>query len=259
MTETYARAPIVEASLLMRLQTPEDISVAEATETFEKLTTLAIKERQAVFEVSNTLVAISGSDSSLDSSHRAAGFVFIGDGERISVVDDELQYSKRFAPEAPYETWEVFIQRAMVIANEAYSARGAAAVTGVGCRFVNRLPIPSADEASGFEISDYVRMSVPIPGMLPQVVRRMFAQVDIPFDDEAVSTRTTVFTDDVDEGTVLVLDIDTRRDVEPTTISEVEHYLSTIRSIKNTVFEAAITDACRLRMREPRTEPLGDD
>jgi hypothetical protein len=186
---------------------------------------------QIVFVTSE--IQLGPSDVVGQASGQHKGFAFRRkDGQRV--VQAQLDRFS-FSWLAPYGDWEAFVARP----GEA---------TRLGIRFVNKIDI----DRPSVEIKDYLRTTVDISPYLPQALLGYFMQVDIPLPRHEAVARvvSTIVSPKDPEGTSLILDIDTWRDVSVDLTTEDTRqsllgYLGVLRSAKNYVFEACITDATR--------------
>lgn len=243
----YAHPPIVEAGLTVSLDPAQTVDVAFVAARFDEL--FKGWESENVFNLEGTLVPLSGtSDSPLSGDHQLVGFQRKLGSERFRLIDNEVLYVRAYRGDS-YTHWDDFIVSAMKYLIPLVEGTSANVVNALEVRFVNELPIPL--DAASYEIGDYVRMYVDVPGRLPQGVNRMFAQVDIPFerDGEVVHTQTTVFAGDRASRPVLVLDLEVGKSIPPSGVNDLGASLRVLRSVKNEIFEGAITDACRIQMR----------
>lgn len=243
----YALPPIVEAGLSFEFDESATPDVQMLASLFDEIS--PGWESDNVFDVAGTIVPVPvASDTTLPDEHRLVGFQRRRQAERFRLIANQVQYVRMYR-EAPYTEWDDFIIDGMSRLRPLFGDSLPSIISGVHVRFLNELPIPKHGES--YEIGDYVRMSVDIPGRLPQGVTQMFAQVDIPFErgDDVVETRAIIFAGQQTSGPVLILDLEASKEGSPGNANGLEDTMSLLRSVKNELFEGAITDACRIQMR----------
>jgi uncharacterized protein (TIGR04255 family) len=149
---------------------------------------------------------------------------------------------------APYTEWETFRDEARPLWNAFVETCRPEAVTRVAVRFVNRIIVKSAK----IELVDYFNLYPHLPERIPQDVTGMFLQLRMPQDDIAPGTlaivnQTLDESNPVDaERLAILLDFDVFRLAEyPPSTDEVWALLEKLRTRKNELFEASITDRAR--------------
>jgi uncharacterized protein (TIGR04255 family) len=147
-----------------------------------------------------------------------------------------------------YESWEPFRDETerwwlwyREIAKPARSIR-------LGVRYINRLDIPQ----TSVELKDYIRVGVDLPAYLPQMIGNYFVRVDVPLPDLGCSAAITslMVQPSNPDTTSVILDIDAHEEsvidfIEGKPSTQVADRLEVLRTAKNYVFEACITDATR--------------
>lgn len=149
---------------------------------------------------------------------------------------------------APYSSWETFSAEAWQQWQAYKTVARPTRATRLGVRYINKIDIPQ----SSIEIKDYLRTAVDVSPYLPQLTARYFLQVVVPilnFDAFATIT-STMAPPPSEEHTSLILDIDTWREFDISLMNNtgeerLREALDELRSAKNYVFEACITDATR--------------
>jgi len=245
----YEHAPIVQAILEFQVQSAEDVPLTA----FEQIPFGDdFLDAQPIFRMNAEIKVEPGHGSALASARQeAAGFMYPrrDQGRTIQAMPAHFTYIWH----DQYTNWETLIDETEAAWTEYKRVAKPQLVHSIGARFVNMIPLPE----KAVELRDYLRISVDIPAALPQGVRNLFAQVDIPMDKyDATCTITTTIADAAPErpGGGLLLDIDVRSSVEITTLDEafdsaIRDKLDALRMAKNLVFEACITDATRERIK----------
>ncbi|RFZ47550.1 hypothetical protein DAVIS_00262 [Mycobacterium marinum] len=246
----YPRAPIIEATIDLRV---ESSGTDESEDTiFENLG--AVYSSDADFDAPTPLYTFS-SDLKVDEGDtiigrtpgRQIGYTFRRhDGRAVVRANiDRFAYSQL----GPYTEWDEFLKAAEACWSLYRDRTSPENVTAIGVRFVNRILVPKYT----IEIKDYLRTTVDVSPYLPQWTNGYFLQVGIPladFDADALVTTALVDRDDDEDGVPLVLDIDVRTATSLAVDAEgfqdgLLATLGRLRTAKNYVFEACITDATR--------------
>jgi len=244
----YAHAPIVEAIVEISVETPDDL-VLSALSGIEFGD--AYPESQAIFRGTAEIKIEPGKEPALDQvAHDNTGFAYQrADGQRLLQVSPSVF---TFIQRGTYTCWEDFIGEAEELWMNFREVARPSQVVQLGVRFVNIISLPMKP----VEIRDYLRISIDVPAALPQAVRNLFTQIDIPmnkYDAYATITTAVVEPDQDRPGGGLVLDIDVKSARTISTVSsdfsgELAGTLDRLRLVKNLVFEASITDATRERI-----------
>jgi uncharacterized protein (TIGR04255 family) len=240
----YTRAPIAEAIVEFHVQGGPDLSM-------DALMTLdlgdAFEAPRAIYHLDGDFEFVDGKMERTETREDQLMFVAErGDGQRA------VQYGPSifaFTWRDKYEGWPTFLSEAETVWLAYRAIADPVSVAGVGVRFVNRIPLPHR----GVEIKDYLRTSVDVPAQLPQGVRNLFVQMDLPIPQlDAEATITTALTppDKEHAGGGLLLDIDVRCGFGMSATDDnfdgsLRETLGRLRYAKNFVFEACITDATR--------------
>lgn len=244
--DSYPLAPIVEAGLTFAFVDGSPFDVGDLARRFDSR--FPSWKAQQIYKVSDTYVPMSTVPEASLGESELVGFQRSTDRQRLRFIEDEISYVRSYRGHL-YEDWDTFLADVMTHLDPVVAEAAGETVVFAQARFVNELPIPASGE---YEIRDWVRLAVDVPGKLPQGVTRMFTQVDIPFDRDdtgPVASRNTVFAGVRNDEAVLVLDIEVSKDFPPRKLNSLEDILSVLRSVKNELFEGAITEACRIRMR----------
>ncbi|GEC74194.1 TIGR04255 family protein [Microbacterium maritypicum] len=246
----YPHAPVVEAGLTLAFEDGKVFDVHELERRFDEQ--FPDWKTQGIYKVSDTFVPMSvPPEGALGDRSTLVGFQRSNDRERVRFIEDEIRYVRVYdkgSDDQNYRDWDAFIGQAMGHLVPLVADVAGETVTYAQARFVNELPIPQDRD---YEIRDWVRLAVDVPGRLPQDINRMFTQVDIPFNREdtgIVNTRNTVFAGVREGEAILVLDIEVSKEFAHRNVNGLEDILGVLRSVKNELFEGAITDACRIRM-----------
>lgn len=232
----YADAPIIEATVDLRVSLPAEFGIDELSGLYPDLDL-----PQPFFEFiprveENRIVA---------SNDRQAGFRYLSKNQfAITASLDRFAFSQL----SKYRNWEDFLGKADSRWQRFKDVTRPIAITNVGVRYVNRIVV----HKKPIDINDYLRTTVNISPYLPQAINQYFAQISFPITDYGVegTVATALVEPPVPDATALVLDIDVSHKVEIDPASEsfndvLTHELGILRKAKNYVFEACITDATR--------------
>lgn len=238
----YAAAPIKEAVLELRVECDEPTGLDALRELALSLDGWGDAQVRQMFTGSVDV----RDDGAAAASTQAAGYQMqrADSARAIHILPDRVAY----AWTAPYENWDTFVNEMWAVWRPFAALVQPRIISRISTRFVNVIDIPKAQ----VEISDYLRTTVDISSTLPQAVRGLFMQVDVPLIASGglgVSITSTLAAPAAPDRSALVLDLDTYDQrpitVGPNTDDDVAGRLETLRSAKNYVFEASITDATR--------------
>lgn len=237
----YSKAPIAQSILDLHVDSNADLD------------TLGGLNFGAGYQASNMIYTPSNSTiENDDGMPEATGYAYRREdtGRTIHATSDEFSFIWSDA----YTCWEDFIAEAEAAWLSYKHDAVPVAVSRIGVRFVNQIPLPEKP----IEIKDYLRTSVDISSYLPQQVAGMFFQVQVPLhalldgelDVTATITSALLPQDEDHPGGGLLLDIDVVANVAMSTQSvgfddSLRGTLDKLRLAKNYVFEACITDATR--------------
>lgn len=241
----YQTAPIIEASIDLRVSLPAEVSLDELAAVFASDSDV-VTDPDPFYSFSPGLTVDAGDEIVGTTSGTQLGYTFkSNDGSFVMRSNlDRFAYSRL----GQYTEWSDFLAEVEPKWESYKVAIAPTDITSVGVRFVNRIDVMKPQ----IEIKDYLRTSIDVSPYLPQAISGYFAQVGIPLQDyEAHANVTTAILDsDEPDTTSLILDIDVTRAVtlslgSPAFEDELLATLAQLREAKNFVFEACITDATR--------------
>lgn len=250
----YSRAPIIEATIDLRVDSGDTGAPLVDEEHFAKLSQI-YSSGDAGFEAPTPLYTFSSKLTVDDGDTivgrapgRQIGFTFRKqDGSAVIRANiDRYAYTRL----TPYTDWDDFLKDAEASWTLYRDAVSPSQVVTVGVRFVNRIVVPKTI----IEIRDYLRATVDVPPYLPQWTTGYFLQVGIPLEEFDAEALVITALGDREEGeedcTILILDIDVRSQVRLDVSGDnfdaaLLAKLAKLRVAKNFVFEACITDATR--------------
>lgn len=244
---SYPAAAITEASLEFEFA---GLDMTQRTKFFEQCIYghEELAEATPIFRFTTTFGEETESQLPVESATEIVGYAArTSDASReVRILEDRLQVVRR----DHYTDWETFVGWGSDWLGRFHDVADGVYLIGIVADYRNRLPAP--DEQ--YEVSDWVRMAPQIPAALPQTLLSLSVSASIPFEsgraDIEISTR-----DAVDRlFPELVLNIRTQLAGQLSLDSDdfadgLDRWLTALRKNKNTVFEACITEATRMRMR----------
>ena len=146
---------------------------------------------------------------------------------------------------APYGGWEQLIEDAQNNWEIWLKIVGWQPLARIGVRYINRLDIPTA---ARIELADYLTVQPSLPRELDTGIDHFAMNLTIPLG--AKGERLIINAGSVASPIIgnqsLIVDIDVSRDTDlPQDDDSLWSYISSLRDVKNRVFEACITDKTR--------------
>lgn len=247
----YARAPIVEAAIDLRVDFEDGISDQDLLGRLASVYPVGPDEFESPepLHTFSNLTAVNTGDSIVGRAPaKQVGYTFRREsGDAVVRANiDRYVYSRL----AAYTEWSEFLSDAEGYWASYRDVMKPYSVSAIGVRFVNRIVV----RKELVEMKDYLRVGADVPPYLPQWTTGYFLQIGVPLEDfqsEAVITTALVDPEEDEQGcAVLILDIDVRtassldvaaQDFDARLLGKLEK----LRVAKNFVFEACITDATR--------------
>ncbi len=246
MPQTYTNAPITEAIIDFRVTVSDDCTLAHLANIHDK-----VRAHYPVMEpiqISSATVEIQAqSEPSVSSTYQHNGYSFRSeDGLYVFQAKLDGFTMNRLAP---YESWERFLGEATSCWKEYCSACHPTEVTRVAVRYINKLNLPGEDKDDSVELNHYLKTVPEIGSGFPQLMTNFFMQIQCPQEDISSMLVITeaLFPNGPQGMSSILLDLDLSRE-SIWTIEEQERIwqaLEVLRTRKNEVFEASITDAAR--------------
>jgi uncharacterized protein (TIGR04255 family) len=242
--EHYPRAPIAEAILDIQVRA----STVPSQDSFEQLAKSLFAEfpQSADLNLNQFQVNVSAAPAqappTIAHTHKVSG-VRLSSSERVLFVQPR---GMTFNHLPPYTSWEVFQPKARELWERYVQFIKPEAVTRVALRYINRIEIPEIK----FETSDYFHLYPEIPKNITQDMSAFFMQIQMPQvdlgPDVTAAINFTPVAPSREQSTSFVLDIDVfaLRDL-PILSDAVFNVLNVIRTRKNDLFEACITEKTR--------------
>lgn len=249
--EHYPKAPIIEAILDIQVKP----SAPTSQDVFTQLGgTLAAEYPQSAnlninqLRVGITVAPVAATAPSIAHSVTTSGLRLLRPNERVLIVQPR---GMTFSHMPPYTSWEIFETEARRLWERYVAFVKPESVIRVALRYVNRIDVPG----QRFELSDYFKLYPEIPKAIPQDMNAMFMQIQMPQSDVAPDMMAAInfaTAGRINEHTSsMILDIDLFAVRTLTTSSEeVFKVFDQIRTRKNELFEAFITEKTRELFRQ---------
>jgi len=235
---SYTRTPIVEALLDIQIETPLGVSLDSLLKCQRSIRKDYPSRREAQNHTGHLLF---GEKVSATAVSESVGSVFAShDGKRL------FQAKKTgftFNQLTPYPGWNGFISEAKRLWSEYRKVVSPSGYTRVALRYINRFDFPEPM----LNLETYFRTYPEISRDLPQVIEGFFFQFQLPVGEaDTIATVTQTLIEPLSENhSSIMLDIDVYRTCVTTDEGELWRFLETLRSWKNKVFEASITNKTR--------------
>jgi uncharacterized protein (TIGR04255 family) len=237
-----ARAPIIEALIDMRVQTPEEMSVEKLEKTLEAPDFGYHKKGPIVR--GNFGVALNTEESPA-APQMHANTAIIG----VRAHSSDEKYVAQFTVDGftlsrltPYESWEALVEEAKRVWSIYLASVAPIRINRVATRYINNLQLPIKP---GDRFERYLAGLPKMPPDYPQTVSSFFQRFVI-YDEQCGATAIlTQALEQITEAQPLpvILDIDVFRETKfPVESPEVWQYLSELRSLKNRCFFGALTE-----------------
>lgn len=238
--ETYRNPPIIEAVFEIRFS--ETLSTRDLERLRDRFTT-----RYPKIDQKNQVDVEIKSDGGATTKATPIGFKMSSSSAvDIVVLQHQLFSTSRMAP---YEGWDKFIDVVKTNYDEFTKVAGRRTLTRIGSRYINRLDIP-AEEVEGVDVLEFLRFGVAMPDEMSKSIGPFSVAANFAVGEVKVLAQCAVIAPALLNHLSLLFDIDAfvDRDIKPhkEAIWEVAERL---RDVKNTVFEAGITDRLRERFK----------
>jgi uncharacterized protein (TIGR04255 family) len=235
----YAKAPITEAIIELRVQQAPGVTVGDLLRCHEAEkenypTRKELKYGLGHFEVGPRVTA------SATSQH--VGFICTSDDQKqvFQARLDGFSASRL----APYKSWEPFRDEARRLWDVYRQAVKPVRIERIAVRYINRLDIPGPQ----VELKDYLRTSPEIGPGLPQALDGFFLQLQLPVHEirSKLLINETIIESPTPEKVGVVLDIDLFRTEDlPQEETAIWQLFESLRLRKDEFFESCITDKAR--------------
>ncbi len=225
-------APIVEALIDIRVRLPESTTISTLDEATGQLAAdFPLKKQQQKREFSITGVAAQELHTSVE------GYIVQSEDELSSVQfrRDGFTFNKL----KPYTTWEDFSAQALRFWDKYVEAANPVRITRLAVRYINAVEIPR----DRIDLDDYFTVAPRVPAELEDrsVIASFHSRVTAAVDDHA-QVNVVLTNASNPSGPAIILDIDVFMEIDEEPGLDVRPALESLRSIKNDVFFASITE-----------------
>lgn len=236
----YKRPPIVEAVVEIRFGGPplDDQVMSALGKRFSERYPAPPQQAQNIgFELQGTALRI---------IQQNAGFKILSadGGLSVNIGRNALGTSKN----PPYAGWESFIEEARLNWSDWKRDVGWRDVTRIGLRYINRIDVPFSPTGVTM-LEDYLNLHLVLPAIPGFNAMNNFAlNVDIPMLDRPVKVviNHAPVPSPLAQTNSFLLDLDLSMEQGlPTNENALWETVEALRSIKNSVFEACITERAR--------------
>lgn len=236
----YSRAPIVEAIFDIQVELPSSFDLTSLLKCQNKVKADYPKRKKAQQFTGEFLFGDQDKVSTSASSEQV-GYVFSSEDENqmFQVKPTGFTYNRL----APYPGWDAFFAEARRLWEEYRKVARPREYKRVALRYVDRFDFPSTK----MKMETYFRTYPEVSRDLPQEMHGFFFQYGTVFEKvsaKAMITQTIV-PPAMPGHTSIILDIDLFRTADLPSGNDLWPLFETLRSLKNEVFEACITDAAR--------------
>ena len=236
VSRKYARAPITEAIIEIRVKPAPSVTVASCKPIFEEI-------RDQFSEVKDLVMmqAEIGPQIEAHAVQSVVGYVLRSDRlqQIVTVTPDKFAFSQL----RPYDRWEAFLPACRHLWDVYVASLRPEKITRVGTGFVNRIeiPMPVAD------LRDYFRTVPEISPDMQQELAGAFLQLQLPQKDIGCMAVLNEAVLQASASTVpVILDIDVFDESQEYDVGDkIWAKLDEFRWRKNQIFEACITDKVR--------------
>ena len=242
--KSYLKPSITEALIDLRVRFSSEIEPSVIA-TLKNSLKEDYPDQKSVYEVEAEIQSVSGIQPTTTTNQSLVGYNFssIDIKQVLQARTDRFTFSRL----SPYESWESFRDEAKRLWNLYQTVTQPISIERVAVRYINRIDIPIQSQDS-LDLKEYLRTLPEISSDLPQGLSGYFMQLEIPQDDiEGILMLQQAIIPTLKENQVsIVLDTDLFCNVDFCS-NENKHWelLEKLRTRKNMIFEACITDKTR--------------
>lgn len=146
----------------------------------------------------------------------------------------------------PYEGWEPFEARVFRDLERFPRKVGLPAIQRIGVRFRNRLDVPVKDSGVA-SYEDYIGVNIELPAIFDPHDGYVWKVVK-HFRDRGLSATVAsgIIEPEVPKTVAILLDIDVYKEMDlPSSLDDLKQTLTSLRELKNEIFEVCVTDKAR--------------
>ena len=236
----YKKPPILEAVLEFRWAEPKALSALDDTLQLPCFESFGTRKTRFLIDAS-----INMNSQHVSHSQRELGLeVTLRDGsEKVFLEEQKFVFIRL----APYDRWELFLERTMSILRPTAEALNIAEFTRIGLRYVNRIDVPNPNGA-GIDTDQFVTVKFDGPrpdrGVVEEFQMRVVKSTEKEDIFYALVLATTPSPLPGYLGILLDIDVFTQRPLVAGSES-LMRTLGEMRVEKNDIFEECLTDASR--------------
>ncbi len=246
----YEGAPITEAVIDIKAIIPDEVGASPqesmgVVRLIKSGLSLLLPSYKAPEDITRHVsqLKVGGQNSATATASNVVGAMFQSEDKR-QILQARLD-GFTFSRLAPYTTWEDFSTQARAAWGAYRQTFPAMRVTRLAVRYINRIEFPTPAD----DLAKYVTLLPTIPDNLTSTgaLSGLFMQLKMPMRDGAnlILNEAIVESNSPDTAAIL-LDTDIYRDTDvPQDEAGIWEYFSTLRDLKNEVFEACITPTTR--------------
>lgn len=240
MGQPYKRAPITEAVIEVRFQTPlppQDVA---------RVKDVHAKDFPGLNNISETLFAQMENAGAPVIQHHHVGFRMnnADSTDIISITTGAFAYSRL----APYNGWDTFSASALEAYRKLRKAIQYVPLQRLGLRYINRIDIRLPAPGAPLKIEDYLKVEPRFPSEKLSHLQSFVMQTIHQLEEIGCLVTINVASAEAPfaPGIALILDIDIGRNISvPQRVEDIEALLGAMRVEKNQIFELCITDNTR--------------
>lgn len=233
----FPNAPITEALLDIRVELPEDVTLAKLGTFYDYVKERFSEKQERISFTAGFKLSQEGPET-LPTSGGPDGYLFRSSVEN-KIVQARLD-GFTFNKLKPYENWEVFLSEARKLWDFYFQLTNPLKITHIALRYINRIEIPLPMN----EFKEYILTVPEIASDLPQGLSQFFMQLVIPNDliDAVAIINQTMEPVTPKQELPLIFDIDVSKVVsyKGDNINMWEDFES-LRAFKNEFFFKSIT------------------
>jgi uncharacterized protein (TIGR04255 family) len=238
MAQLYKRPPIAEAVIEIRVQDPI------SKELLDRLKDRLLKYYPALPQQTMALNVEIGEKAAKLQQQFEAYKLTSGDGSEVATLGPNVIGTSKLAP---YDGWEPFIATTRRNWDVWKDLVGFKKLARIGVRYVNRIDVPNP-EGKPVLVSEYLRFFPTMPefGQPPMESFAINASAPVGADDCTLVLNASSVPSPLVKAVSFILDLDiSKTDDIPQNDEKLWAFVEKVRTYKNRIFEACITDRAR--------------
>jgi uncharacterized protein (TIGR04255 family) len=243
--ETFPNAPITEALIDLQVKMDDEFSLDRLKPIIEELQNSFPQRKDKSVHRQEIKIADGGNVNEMRSRTEQVGSVLHSEDqtEAVQIRVNGFTYSKL----KPYESWDVFRDRARDLWQEYREIVKPVEVVRVATRFINRIELPKEDIV---DFDDFFSTGIRIADGLPQGMTEFLFRIVVPSNDDrelyaiVMSTFEQTELDDPILPYIFDIDVFKHGNFDPYS-DEIWSVLKNMRDYKNEIFFLSMTDKAR--------------